>query len=154
MPGCVWKRIHSHSFLKKLTILTDYHLHKMLIFIQPQITPNLFQPENSLEAVKSRTILNIILHVLLYVNKPFVDWRPRGRWPPCVFVIRDGFLLRYRLRLVRVSTCPSFRHPLRVRSPAAVPRVQKGRWEAGSGGEMASGSWFSRSKNCLVWVRL
>lgn len=117
-----WRRkFQFYSFTKKSKILTNHHLDTVQLCIQPQ--RHLFQLENSKEAIKSGTILNIIC-ICCNVNKPFIDWYPQAWWPPCIFVIRDGSLLRYCPRLVRVSLSPFSAFPQGVGIPTPVPRVQ------------------------------
>lgn len=71
------------------------------------------------------------------VSKPFTDWFPQTRWPPCIFVITDGSLWRYSPHPVRVCPCPSFWHFHRV------TEAVRG-WCFNC--ETASKPWLSRSR--------
>ena len=136
-----------YSFTKKSKILTNHHLDIMQLCIQPQ--RHLFQLENSKEAIKSGTILSIIC-ICYNVDKPFIDWCPQAWWPPCIFVIRDGSLLRYCPRLVRVSLCPPFWHSLKKsESQHQSPEYRLTMRGWCSDGEMASGPQQLQSCPCL-----
>lgn len=64
----------------------------MQLFLQTQ--RHLVQLENLLEVIRSGSIRNIILRVLLCnENKPFIEWCSQTWWLPPIFVIRDRSLL-------------------------------------------------------------